>query len=87
MKKHGKRARQKATGRKMMTGKELFQTYMEQPPEHLPHFLQSLSWEDVQAMGAEMTQQAQEARAAGDTEAVLTLVSRSLPFLEYFEEK
>ena len=26
----------------MMTGKELFQKYMEHPPEKLPQFLQSL---------------------------------------------
>jgi hypothetical protein len=71
----------------MMTGKELFQKYLEQPPESLPQFLTSLSWEDVMAMGEEMTKQAKEARDAGDTDAVLTLVSRSLPFLEYFEEK
>ncbi len=71
----------------MMTGKELFQKYMEQPPEKLPQFLQSLSWQDVQAMGEEMTKRAQEARAAGDTDAVINLVSRSIPFLEYFEGK
>lgn len=74
-------------GSVMKTGKELFQKYMEQSPEQLPQFLQSLSWEDVKAIGEEMTKQAQEARAAGDTDAVLNLVSRSLPFLEYFEEK
>lgn len=71
----------------MMTGKELFQKYMEQPASELPQFLQSLSWEDVKAMGEEMTKRAQEARFAGDTDAVINLVSRSLPFLEYFEEK
>lgn len=70
-----------------MTGKELYQKYLEQSPEQLPHFLQSLSWEDVQAMSEEMTKLAQEARAAGDTDAVIDLVSRSMPFLEYFEEK
>ena len=78
---------QKATGGDMMSGKELFQKYMEQPPEQLPRFLQSLSWEDVKAIGEEMTDRAQEARNAGDTDAVLNLVSRSLPFLEYFEGK
>jgi hypothetical protein len=71
----------------MMTGKELFQRYMEQSPDKLPQFLQSLSWEDVKLIGEEMAKQAQEARASGDTTAVLNLVSRSLPFLEYFEEK
>lgn len=70
-----------------MNGKELYQKYLEQPPEKLPQFLQSLSWEDVQAMGGEMTKRVQEARNAGDTDAVLNLVSRSVPFLEYFEEK
>ncbi len=70
-----------------MTGKELFQKYMEQPPEKLPQFLQSLSWEDVKTMGEEMAKRAQEARDAGDTDAVLNLVSRSIPFLEYFEGK
>ncbi len=70
-----------------MSGKELFQRYMEQPPEKLPQFLQALSWEDVTAMGEEMTKRAKEARAAGDTDSVLNLVSRSLPFLEYFEKK
>lgn len=70
-----------------MTGKELYQKYLEQSPENLPHFLQSLSWEDVQAMSKEMTKRAHAARAAGDTESVINLVSRSLPFLEYFEEK
>lgn len=71
----------------MMTGQELFQKYLGQPPENLPQFLQALSWEDVKAMSEEMTKLAQEARDAGDTDAVLNLVSRSLPFLEYFEEK
>lgn len=70
-----------------MTGKELFQKYMEQSAEELPQFLQSLSWKDVQVMGEEMTKRAQEARTAGDTDAVITLVTRSLPFLEYFEKK
>jgi hypothetical protein len=73
--------------KKVTTGKDLFQEYMKQPPERLSQFLESLSWEDVQVMGKEMTKQAQEARAAGDTDAVLNLVSRSLPFLEYFEKK
>jgi hypothetical protein len=77
----------KAKGVNKMTGKELFQKYLEQSPEKLPQFLKSLSWEDVSAMGEEMTKRAQEARDAGDTDAVLHLVSRSLPFLEYFEEK
>ncbi|MBO0794521.1 MAG: hypothetical protein J2P36_26705, partial [Ktedonobacteraceae bacterium] len=72
---------------KMVTGQELFQKYMEQPPEKLPRFLKSLSWEDVKAMGAEMTKRVQAARDAGDTDTVITLVSRSIPFLEYFEEK
>jgi hypothetical protein len=71
----------------MITGKELFQKYMEQSPEKLPQFLQSLSWEDVKAMGEEMTKQAQDAKNAGDTDAVINLVSRSIPFLEYFEKK
>ena len=71
----------------MITGKELFQKYMEQPPEKLPQFLQSLSWKDVKAMGEEMTKRVQEARDAGDTDAVINLVSQSIPFLEYFEEK
>lgn len=70
-----------------MTGKELFQKYMEQSPEKLPQFLLSLSWEDTKAIAEEMTKRAQEARSAGDTDAVLNLVSRSIPFLEYFEEK
>ena len=70
-----------------MTGKELYQKYLAQSPEQLPHFLQSLSWEDVKAMGEEMTKQAREARAAGNTDAVINLVSKSIPFLEYFEEK
>jgi len=70
-----------------MTGKDLFQKYMEQPPEKLPQFFQTPSWEDVRAMGEEMAKRAQEARVAGDTDAVLDLVSRSLPFLEYFEGK
>ena len=70
-----------------MTGEELFQHYLEQSPEQLPQFLQSLSWQDVQAMGAEMKRRAQKARETGDTEAVISLVSRSLPFLAYFEEK
>ncbi|MGH2505816.1 MAG: hypothetical protein ACRDHZ_00115 [Ktedonobacteraceae bacterium] len=71
----------------MMTGKELFQKYMEQLPERLPQFLQSLSWEDVKTMGEEMTKRVQEARDAGDTDAVINVVSRSIPFLAYFEEK
>ncbi len=71
----------------MKTGKELYQLYMSQPSENLPQFLKSLSWQDVQAMSAEMTRLAQEARASGDADAVLNLVTRSLPFLEYFEEK
>ena len=71
----------------MMTGKELFEKYMEQPPEKLPQFLESLSWEDVKVMGEEMTKRAQAARDAGDTDAVINLVSRSIPFLEYFEKK
>lgn len=72
---------------KKKPGKELFQKYLEQSPEKLPEFLQALSWEEVQAMSQEMTKLAQEARATGDTDAVLNLVSRSLPFLEYFEGK
>lgn len=71
----------------MMAGKELFQKYMEHPAEKLPQFLQSLSWEDVTAIGEEMTKQAKDARDAGDTDAVLNLVRRSIPFLEYFEKK
>lgn len=71
----------------MMSGKELFQKYMEQPPEKLPQYLKSLSWEDVKAMSEEMTKRAQAARDAGDTDAVINLVGRSVPFLEYFEEK
>ena len=71
----------------MMSGKELLQRYMEHPAEKLPQFLQSLSWEDVTAIGEEMTKRAKEARNAGDSDAVLNLVSRSLPFLEYFEKK
>ena len=71
----------------MMTGKELFEHYLEQPASNLPQFLQALSWQEVRAMSEEMTKRAQEARAAGDTDAVINLVSRSLPFLEYFEEK
>lgn len=78
---------QKAKGANVTTGKELYQNYLEQPAEKLPAFLQALSWEEVMAMGEEMSKQAQEARAAGDTDAVLNLVSRSLPFLEYFEGK
>jgi hypothetical protein len=70
-----------------MTGKELFQKYMEQPPEKLPQFFQSLSWEDVKTISEEMAKRAQEARVAGDTDAVFDLVNRSLPFLEYFEDK
>ncbi len=70
-----------------MTGKELFQRYMEQPPEKLPQFLQALSWEEVKVISEEMAKRAQAARVAGDTDAVLDLVNRSLPFLEYFEEK
>jgi hypothetical protein len=70
-----------------LTGQKLFQRYLEQPAEQLPQFLASLSWEDVQAIGKEMTKQVKEARDAGDTDVVLNLVSRSMPFLEYFEEK
>jgi len=70
-----------------MTGQELFQKYMGQPSEQLPQFLKSLSWQDVKAMSEEMAKRAQEARDAGDTDAVIDLVSRSIPFLEYFEEK
>ena len=70
-----------------MTEKTLFQQYMEQSPEKLPQFLQSLSWEDVKTMSGEMAKRVQAAREAGDTDAVLDLVSRSLPFLEYFEDK
>ena len=77
----------KTKGVKTMTGKELFQKYLGQPPEKLPQFIQSLSWEDVIVMGEEMTKRAQAARAAGDTDAVINLVSRSVPFLEYFEGK
>lgn len=71
----------------MLTGKELWQNYLDQPPEKVRKFLESLSWEDVQAMSEEMAKQAQAARATGDTDAVLNLVTRSMPFLEYFEEK
>lgn len=71
----------------MMTGKELFEKYMEQSPEKLPQFLKSLSWGDVIVMGDEMKKRVEDARDAGDTDAVLNLVSRSIPFLAYFEEK
>ena len=71
----------------MMTGKELVQKYLEQAPEQLPRFLQSLSWEDVMLMSEEIAMRAQAARAARDTDAVLEIVSRSLPFLEYFDER
>lgn len=70
-----------------MTGKELFQKYMEQPPEGLTQFLKSLSWQDVQAVSEEMTKQVKSARDTGNTDAVINLVSKSIPFLEYFEEK
>lgn len=70
-----------------MTGKELYQKYLEQSPDKLPQFLQSLSWEDVKAMSEELAKQAHEARAAGDTDTAINLVSRSIPFLEYFEGK
>jgi hypothetical protein len=70
-----------------MAGKELFQKYLEQSPEKLPQFLKSLSWEDVIIMGDEMKKRVQDARDAGDTDAVIDLVSRSVPFLEYFEDK
>jgi hypothetical protein len=70
-----------------MSGKELFQKYLEQPPEKLPQFLKSLSWEDVIIMGDEMKKRVKDARDAGDTDAVINLVSRSVPFLEYFEDK
>lgn len=71
----------------MMTGEELYQRYREQSPEQLPYFLQSLSWEDVHTMSEEMTKRAHEARRHGDTDAVIDLVTKSLPFLEYFEDK
>ena len=70
-----------------MTGKELLQKYMEQPPEKMTQFLKSLSWEDVKVMSEEIKKQVKAARDAGDTDAILNLVTRSIPFLEYFEDK
>ena len=70
-----------------MSGEELFQKYLKQSPEQLPQFLQALSWEDVSAMSEEMARQAQAAKISGDPETVINLVSRSIPFLQYFEDK
>lgn len=70
-----------------MTGNELFEQYMAQTPEELPQFLKSLTWEDVTLISEEMTKRAKAIRASGDTDAVLDLVTKSIPFLEYFENK
>lgn len=70
-----------------MTGQELFDKYMSLSTEQLPQFLQSLTWEDVQAIGNEITTRAKAARDAGNTDAVLDIVSKPIPFLEYFDKK